>query len=343
MSKSRRKRKPLDQDRFDIFFKTFFYARGFEFIAFLLLRAGYTLISYELLPTELPGRKKYRLDALVKAVVKAPDNTELTIYLNIEFQHTNDPDMLCRLFDYHQGVSKVYETDMVLPIVVYSGERRCTMSLVLQANKLKVFTADVRLVNISEMNSTDLSLHPDRFIRFLAILNHETDPDVMVQIMVNGLKEIEAQEGIEAMNRWYNLLISIITKKNEIAMKRMVEIMQEHPELELTDNEGHKRFFKMMAKAEVEEAKQEFKKEVREAKQEAKAAQKQAKEAQLHAQKAEQNAQKAEQKGLTQGRIESAYLMMAKAGMSFEDATATLSLSKIEQVMLRQRMAQNGH
>jgi hypothetical protein len=47
--------------------------------------------------------------------------------------------------------------------------------------------------------------------------------------------------------------------------------------------------------------------------------------------------------GIVEGRIESAYLMMKNGGISFDGASAILGLSKIEQAMLRQRMAKNGH
>jgi flagellar biosynthesis/type III secretory pathway protein FliH len=47
--------------------------------------------------------------------------------------------------------------------------------------------------------------------------------------------------------------------------------------------------------------------------------------------------------GKIEGKIESAYLMMKNLGLSMEAAAKAVELSEIEQVMLRQRMAQNGH
>jgi flagellar biosynthesis/type III secretory pathway protein FliH len=110
----------------------------------------------------------------------------------------------------------------------------------------------------------------------------------------------------------YNSIIRGTTAKNIKAMTLLQQLAKEFPEVTINDPEGLQVFLELKHQLEIEEAQKEAE-------------------------------AKGKSEGIVKGRIEAAYKMIHKKGMSFEDASDTLELTEIEQSMLRQRMGQNGH
>jgi hypothetical protein len=314
---------------FDTFHKAVLLYQEFEQIAFLLKEKGYTLLSHERLSNELGPL--LTADAVFKVKVKCADGSIVEMVVVFEYQYTNDPDMVDRVFDYRQAIVKIHRVERVLPMVVYSGEHKCSMNLEID-DPLEIFRAKVPFMDITQMESDKFTTNPAIGVQFMAIFNHEIDPDVQAQMMFDGLQVIYTELGFVEMNRWHNMFISITNTKNVNGMMKLDEMMTIFPDLVIDNRAGLEILLEEKYKVQVEDAKADAKSEGIEI----------GKSEGIEIGKSE-GIEIGKSEGIVEGRIESAYLMMKNAGMSFEAVSAALQLSEIEQVMLRRRMAQNGH
>jgi hypothetical protein len=319
---------------FDGYSKTLLLSEEFEVLSFFLLPFGYILISCVRLPNELrlADGTQYEVDALFKAQVKLPNGTIIETCINVEFQHSNDPKMAKRVYDYRDAIKEVHKVGVVLPIVVYTGESRCTMNLKDNDDPFHSFPHHIPLVDITQMEAEQFSANDSVWVRFFAIFSHRFNPDALAQFLKACLLHVKNTQGMSEMKRIYKLLESVITDTNLEAMRTLEEIYREFPELEPDPNQGIRKLYEAKLKSKTEEAEHKGKSEGIEI----------GKSEGIEIGKSE-GIEIGKSEGMVEGRIESAELMMANGGMSFEGASAILRLSEMEQVMLRQRMAKNGH
>jgi hypothetical protein len=206
--------------RFDTFLKMLLLYDEYGVLSFLLLQLGYTLVSFERLSNELYFEgKHYQVDALFKAKVKLPNGSIIEVCIDIEFQHRNDPKMADRIYDYRKAIQTIHDVKVVLPVLVYTGEHKCTMELFDDDLPFKVFPFDIPKVDITQLESEIFTTHSSAAVHFLAILNHRSDPAILAQLLYDDLQRIKNTKGVAEMNRWFNFLLSVTTSKNKRAMR----------------------------------------------------------------------------------------------------------------------------
>jgi hypothetical protein len=323
--------------RFDTFKKIILLLDEFGLLSFYLKQLGYILISYERLPSELHSQfGKYIADALFKAKVKCANGTIIEVCVHLEFQHTNDPDMLERVQHYRLAIKKIHKVNLVIPITIYTGVQGCTMVLKEDDSPIDYTKSDFPLVDLTQLPPEIFINDPAAVAQIIAILNHQFEPAVLAHVVFEGLRRIEIENSYSDMEMVYTRTLELSTKHNIKAMSIIKELMKIYPDIVLDDTDGMKEHYRLLYELKLKEDKQ--------------MSEEKGKSEGIEIGKSEgieigksEGIEIGKSEGIVEGRIESAYLMMKNGGISFDGASAILGLSKIEQAMLRQRMAKNGH
>jgi hypothetical protein len=315
--------------RFDKSFKSFLLYDTFGLLYYYLFEIGYILLKFERLPNELnTSFGNFFTDALFKAKVKCADGTIIEVCVHLEFQHTNDPDMLERVQHYRYAIKKIHKVKLVIPITIYTGVQGCTMVLNEHDFPVDYTKSDFPLVDLTQLAPEIFISDPAAVAQIIAILNHRFEPDALAHLVFKGLRRLESEKSYGDMKMVYLKLLQLSTIHNIKPMSILKELMKIYPDIVLDDTDGMEEHYRLLYELKLKEDKQ--------------MAEEKGKSEGIEIGKSE-GIEIGKSEGETKGRIESAYLMMKKGGISFDGASAILGLSEIEQEMLRHRRAQNGH
>ncbi len=147
-------------------------------------RYNLKIIKSEVLESKLQVTREREVDFLRK--VTTPDNLEFILHL--EFQSTNDHNMVYRMLEYHGMLVKKYKLP-VYHIVIYLGDTKATMSTELPSNF--IFTG-FNLLNFKEIDYQKLLSSQIPEVIILAILaNHEKiDKELVIRSILVKLKKV---------------------------------------------------------------------------------------------------------------------------------------------------------
>ncbi len=138
----------------------------------------------ELLESKLQVTREREVDFLRK--VTTPDNLEFILHL--EFQSTNDHNMVYRMMEYHGMLVKKYRLP-VYHIVIYLGDKKATMSTELPNNLIFIGfnLLDFKKIDYEKLLSSQI---PEVII--LAILaNHKKiDKELVIRSILFKLKKV---------------------------------------------------------------------------------------------------------------------------------------------------------
>lgn len=206
----------IEQVKYDNLLKTIFFDAMPA-----LLRLLHCAPVAEYLNVEFPPRHKMVAD--VVALLKDGK------ILHLEFQVTNDPDMLWRCFHYYGSISQRWPKAEVIQVVVYLGNDTMTMSSSVERASCRYH---FEILNLQEIPAEVFLASPTDAERILAVVSKSEDPRGTIrQILASwkGMPENELRENIERLRTLSQL------RKHEIMT---VEEVKRLPfEIDVTETE----------------------------------------------------------------------------------------------------------
>jgi len=149
--------------------------------------------------------------------------------LHLEFQVTNDPDMLWRCYHYYGSISQRWPKAEVIQVVVYLGNDPIAMSSAIDRPSCKYF---FDILNLQDVPA-DVFLESEKDAeRILAVVSKSEDPRATIRQILSswkGMPENELRENIERLRTLSQL------RKHEIMTVEEVKGMPF--EIDVTESE----------------------------------------------------------------------------------------------------------
>ena len=149
--------------------------------------------------------------------------------LHLEFQVTNDPDMLWRCYHYFGSISQMWPRAEVIQVVVYLGNETMTMESSIDKPSCKF---GFEILNLKEVPANVFLESPKDAERILAVVSKSEDPRGTIRKILaswKGMPENELRENIERLRTLSQL------RKHEIMT---VEEVKRMPfEIDVTESE----------------------------------------------------------------------------------------------------------
>ncbi len=197
------------------------------FFPVIINRYKWEIASSEILESKLQSTKEREIDFLRKVTTK--DGQQFILHL--EFQSTNDPEMIYRMQEYHAMLVRKYKL-RVHQIVIYLGEKKMTMQTKLP--KELTFTEfeplDMRSIDYNVLLASQI---PEEII--LAVLGDRkgVDPNVIIESLLNHLFKIS--KDANALHKFINQL-QILSKLRNLE-ESVIKIADSMPiDIDLTDH-----------------------------------------------------------------------------------------------------------
>ncbi len=197
------------------------------FFPVIINRYKWEIASSEILESKLQSTKEREIDFLRKVTTKEGQQ----FILHLEFQSTNDPEMIYRMQEYHAMLVRKYKL-RVHQIVIYLGEKKMTMQTKLP--KELTFTEfeplDMRSIDYNVLLASQI---PEEII--LAVLGDRkgVDPNVIIESLLNHLFKIS--KDANALHKFINQL-QILSKLRNLE-ESVIKIADSMPiDIDLTDH-----------------------------------------------------------------------------------------------------------